>query len=352
MERDTVEIYERRAKEWAERRGPGAREPLDRFIGRIPSGARTADLGCGPGWHAEQLPPPVVALDAAHAMLQLARERAPHAGVVQAALEALPFRDRAISAIWAQKCYLHVPATALPMALWDLHRASCVGAPLDLLVLRPVEDKGADEFAGRFFAHWDAGPLADVIEGAGFAVDEVAVDREWLRVQARRARTLADTVRQGMRLLVVGLNPSEYAADAGVGFARPGNRFWPAALRAGVVSVDRDPRHALVHHAIGMTDLVKRATARADELAIDEYEHGARRVERLVRWLEPRTVCFAGLAGYRAVVDRRARIGWQPAAFGGRPTYVMPNPSGANAHAQVADVASHLQAAARVSPEH
>ena len=65
-----------------------------------------------------------------------------------------------------------------------------------------------------------------------------------------------------MRLLVCGLNPSIYSADAGVGYARPGNRFWPAAIAAGLVTEDRDPRHALSHHGVGITDLVKRATGR------------------------------------------------------------------------------------------
>ena len=61
-------------------------------------------------------------------------------------------------------------------------------------------------------------------------------------MQATRARSLPDTVGPGMRLLVCGLNPSVYSADAGIGFARPGNRFWPAAIAAGIVTVDRDPR--------------------------------------------------------------------------------------------------------------
>ena len=66
-----------------------------------------------------------------------------------------------------------------------------------------------------------------------------------------------------MRLLVVGLNPSLYSADVGVGYRRPGNRFWPAALGAGLVTRDRDPSHALRVHGVGMTDLVKRATSNA-----------------------------------------------------------------------------------------
>ena len=166
-----------------------------------------------------------------------------------------------------------------------------------------------------------------------------------------RARTLPDTVGPGMRLLLCGLNPSIYSADRGMGFARPGNRFWPAALAAGIVSRDRDPAHALLHHRVGMTDLVKRATIGAKELTVDEYRAGAERVRRLVEWLQPGAVCFVGLAGWRAAIDRKAVAGPQPEPFGGRPAYVMPNSSGLNAHATPAILADHLRAAAALADE-
>ncbi len=86
-----------------------------------------------------------------------------------------------------------------------------------------------------------------------------------------------------------------------------------------------------------MTDLVKRATPRADELTKEEYRVGAARLERLVTWLEPGAVCFVGLGGYRAAVNRKAQSGWQAEPFGGRPAYVMPNTSGINAHAAPAE---------------
>jgi TDG/mug DNA glycosylase family protein len=149
-----------------------------------------------------------------------------------------------------------------------------------------------------------------------------------------------------MRLLVVGLNPSVYSADVGHGFARPGNRFWPAALAAGIVTKAHDPRDALRVDGVGMTDLVKRATPRADQLTRDEYRAGTARVERLVAWLEPQAVCFVGLAGYRDAVDRNARSGWQPQPFGGRPAYVMPSTSGLNARVPPAELADHLRTAA------
>ena len=173
----------------------------------------------------------------------------------------------------------------------------------------------------------------------------------WDAVSARatRARTLPDTVGAGMRLLVCGLNPSVYAADAGVGFARPGNRFWPAALAAGIVTTDRSPDRALADHGVGMTDLVKRATPRADALTADEYRAGVERVRRLVAWLRPGAVCFVGLAGWRAAVDRKAVAGVQTADLGGVPVYVMPSTSGLNARVPPAALADHLRAAAHLA---
>ncbi len=346
MDDRTVQIYEERAAEWARRKVPGPMDAAARFGSRV-HGWRV-DLGCGPGWHLPALGEPAVALDAARAMLDLVPEYAPGAGRVEADVEALPFRRGALAGAWASKCYQHLDARRLPLALADLHAALALGGRLHLLVTSaghtPAHD---DRFGGRFFAAWTPELLARVVEGAGFTVDTLAEDgEEWLAVDATRARTLPDTVGPDMRLLVVGLNPSVYSADRGVGFARPGNRFWPAALAAGIVTRDRDTRHAFLAHGIGFTDLVKRATARADELTRDEYRAGAARVAALVEWLQPAAVCFAGLSGYRDAVDRRATVGWQPEPFGGRPAYVMPNPSGINAHATPADLTAHLRAAA------
>jgi TDG/mug DNA glycosylase family protein len=231
----------------------------------------------------------------------------------------------------------------LPLALAELHRALPVGRVIHVAVC-------ADDRRDRSGSHDDR--LHDLLVGAGFEPDKlglVATGRASAQGQvvarARRARTLPDTVGSGMRLLICGLNPSLYAADAGVGFARPGNRFWPAALTAGLVTVDRDPDHALRHHGIGMTDLVKRATVAADELTTAEYRTGLARVERLVRWLRPGAVCFVGLAGWRAAVDRRARPGPQPEGLAGVPVYVMPSTSGLNARTSLNELTAHLRAA-------
>jgi TDG/mug DNA glycosylase family protein len=350
VERETVRVYEERAVEWQERRPARFVEQVGSLADAVPSGVVTVDLGCGAGSHLPYLPRPVVALDAAGAMLRLAREAAPGAWPVQADLEALPFRRGAVGGGWARASYLHVRNERLPLALADLHRSVGVGAPVHL-VLHAGERSGPltdDDFPGRWFAAWEPSALADVLTGAGFAIETCAVDDAepfWVHARLERARTLADTVAPGMRLLVCGLNPSLYAADAGVGFARPGNRFWPAALAAGLVSVDRDAVGALVHDGVGMTDLVKRATARADELTRDEYRSGLARVERLVRWLEPGAVCFVGLAGWRAAIDRRAQPGEQPDGIGGRPAYVMPSTSGLNARVPLDELADHLRAA-------
>jgi TDG/mug DNA glycosylase family protein len=225
----------------------------------------------------------------------------------------------------------------LPMTLAHSHWNMRVGSTLVVEV-----DRGGHE-------EERVDRLRDVVVGAGFAVDDVVVEDLSIRMQARRERTLPDTVGPGMRLLVCGLNPSVYAAEAGVGYARPGNRFWSAARAAGIVERDRDPVDALVHHGTGMTDLVKRATTGASVLRAAEYRDGSGRVERVVRWLRPTAVCFVGLAGWRAAVDPRAGAGEQAAGFGGVPAYVMPSTSGANAHARLHDLADHLRAAAALS---
>lgn len=348
MERATVGIYEQQARQWQARRPPRRPEDAAKFAAALPPGALRIDLGCGGGAHLAMLGAPAVALDAARAMLELVAERAPDAWRVQADVEALPFRRGAFAGAWSRASHHHVPRARVPLALADVHRATQLGGLFHLTV-RHGDLEGSrpgDEFPGRFFAEWRPDPLRDAVTGAGFDIEREEHDTDWLRVWARRARTLPDTVGPRMRLLVCGLNPSLYAADAGVGFARPGNRFWPAAVEAGLVTRERDGWHALRHHGLGMTDLVKRATTSAAELSPSEYRAGADRVERLARWLRPGAVCFVGLAGWRAAVDRRASAGVQPGGFGGVPVYLMPSTSGLNASSRLGDLVAHLRAAA------
>ncbi|MGH9090602.1 MAG: methyltransferase domain-containing protein, partial [Acidimicrobiales bacterium] len=309
-----------------------------------------ADLGCGPGGYAPALGSAghaVVGVDAARAMLDLA---GPSERRLQADLEALPLATGSLGAAWARHAYLHVPPDRLPLALAQVHRALAVGAPAALSFVDGPDFVADDELPGRVFFGWHAGDLDDVLAGAGFVDVRVEAGGGTLWATARRGRTLPDVVGPGMRLLVCGLNPSLVAADAGVGFASPTNRFWRAAVAAGAVSRPRDPWRALLHDGVGMTDLVKRATPRASELDPAEYAAGAARVARVVERLRPRAVCFVGLAGWRAAVDRRAVAGWQPAGFAGAPAYVMPSSSGLNARATPDELARHLRAALAPPP--
>lgn len=146
-----------------------------------------------------------------------------------------------------------------------------------------------------------------------------------------------------MTVLVCGLNPSVYAAEHGVPFAGGSNRFWGAAIAAGLVSRPRDPLHALSEHCVGFTDLVKRATVASAELDPSEYEVGIERLERLVRWLRPRVVAFVGLEGWRRARDPRARPGIQPGGVAGSPAYLLPSTSGRNARSRPEDLAAHLR---------
>lgn len=348
MDRRTVDVYEQNADDWVAHRKRPLPDSLVEFAGRVPPGEPRLDLGCGPGWHTAALGTPAVALDAAKAMLDLVPANAPGSLCVQADLEALPFRAAALGGTWAHKCYMHVPAERVPLALADLHRSMSVGAALHVQVTSDRNQENADDrFPGRHFSWWPVERFRDVIVGAGFEPISVVDDgEEWIDVEATRARTLADTVGPGMRLLVVGLNPSVFSADIGTPFARKTNRFWPAAFDAGVVSDTFDSQHALRVDGVGMTDLVKRATASAKEVSLAEFREGSKRVERLVAWLRPGAVCFLGITDYRRIVDRRAAAGWQSQSFGGQPTYVMPNPSGINTHVRIGELAEHLREAA------
>ena len=353
---ETLAVYERRAADWRDRRRPVHRDEAEVFAGRALPDRPVVDLGCGPGWYSSGLGDAVVALDAARAMLDLVEKEAPGAWRVQADLGALPFGRGTIGGAWASRSYVHLARRDLPLALADLHRSMAVGAPLHLHVFAGELEHGPverDDFAGRRFSAWPPAQLADVVIGAGFAIDELRAPDpdaparlEPLVIEATRDRTLPDTVGPGMRLLICGLNPSVYSADVGIGFGRAGNRYWAAAIEAELVSRDRDTRSALVDHGIGMTDLVKRATPKASDMSTAEYRNGLARVTRLVEWLQPGAVCFVGLAGWRAAVDRKAVAGEQPQRLGDRPVYVMPSTSGLNAATSLTTLADHLRAAA------
>ncbi|HVE94804.1 MAG TPA: mismatch-specific DNA-glycosylase [Acidimicrobiales bacterium] len=231
--------------------------------------------------------------------------------------------------LWSAKA-----STTLPIALARLHHDTRVGDQLRIVVTAVPKA-------------WSEDRVALVVRGGGFDIGDVAIVRDRTEVVATRARTLADTAGRGMRMLIIGLNPSWYSADAEVGYARPGNRYWPALIGAGLVDArnDRNAFATLDRHRIGMTDFVKRPSPGIDEVTPTEFREGAERVRALVEWLRPAIVCVVGLAGYRTAVDRKAVAGVQPVAFGGRPVYVTPSTSGRNASSLLPALIEHFRAA-------
>jgi TDG/mug DNA glycosylase family protein len=132
------------------------------------------------------------------------------------------------------------------------------------------------------------------------------------------------------------------SAERGHHFARPGNRFWPALHGAGftprLLSPNEDMK--LLAYGLGVTNLVDRPTRAADELSADELKAGARALAKLARHYEPAVIAVVGLSAWRIVHGRpKAGIGLQPESVGGRPAWVVPNPSGLNAHYQLPDLA-------------
>ncbi len=172
---------------------------------------------------------------------------------------------------------------------------------------------------------------------------------------AFRNRTLPDLLPDPLRLLFVGINPSLWSAATGAHFARPGNRFYPALFQAGMLAKQIDASAGLTDEdqllltraGIGNTNLVARATARADELSVDELRDGARRVSALVRCHRPLVVAVVGVTAYRKAFGRpRAQLGRQPeTATCGVPLWVLPNPSGLNAHYSRDDLAAAFREA-------
>jgi double-stranded uracil-DNA glycosylase len=146
---------------------------------------------------------------------------------------------------------------------------------------------------------------------------------------------LPDVIADDLDVLFVGINPSLYSAAVGHHFARPGNRFWPALHRAGFTPAVIDPfdDRTLLALGLGLTNIASRATARADELHHDELARGARRLVAKVERRRPRWVAIVGVTAYRAAfAEPRAAIGRQDRTLGVARLWVLPNPSGLNAH--------------------
>ena len=155
------------------------------------------------------------------------------------------------------------------------------------------------------------------------------------QLAAARELTLPDVIGTGLRVLFCGINPGLWSAAVGQHFARPGNRFWPALHRGGFTPRQLDPAEQteLLRYGLGLTNIVERATARADELTPAELIAGAHVLRAKVARLRPRWLAIVGVSAYRtAFADRRATIGEQPEQLGAARVWVLPNPSGLNAH--------------------
>ena len=167
-------------------------------------------------------------------------------------------------------------------------------------------------------------------------------------LEAARGRVVPDVVADGLRLLLVGINPGLWTAWSGHHFARPGNRFWTALHAAGITPRVLDPseERELLALGIGITNMAPRATAAADELSRDEIRAGGARLEALVARLGVATVAFLGMGAYRTAFGRpRAAIGRQPDTLAGAAVWVIPNPSGLQARYGVEEIAALLREA-------
>ena len=161
-------------------------------------------------------------------------------------------------------------------------------------------------------------------------------------LQAAVDRRLTDVIQPDLRVLFCGINPGLYSAVVGHHFARPGNRFWPALLAGGFTRRLLLPseQRQLLDWGYGLTNIVARATARAEELDRAELVAGRRRLERKVLRYSPRWVAILGISAYRVAFLRpEAALGPQRERIGGARLWLLPNPSGLNASHQPADLA-------------
>ncbi len=154
-------------------------------------------------------------------------------------------------------------------------------------------------------------------------------------LEAARTKLLPDVVAPGLSILFSGINPGLMSAATGWHFARPGNRFWPALHQSGLTPRLLEPREQseLLAYGLGITNVVPRATARADELSAEELRAGGVRLAALATRYSPRWVAVVGITAYRTAFARpKAGFGEQPELLGPSRLWVLPNPSGLNAH--------------------
>lgn len=157
---------------------------------------------------------------------------------------------------------------------------------------------------------------------------------------------MPDVIAPGLRVLFCGINPGLYTAAIGHHFGRPGNRFWPALHRAGFTERQLDPpeERELLRHGLGITNVVDRATATADELTAEDFLAGGRTLVEKARSFQPRWVAILGVGAYRSAFGRpRAALGRQEETLADASVWVLPNPSGLNAHYRLEDLAEKLR---------
>ncbi|WP_346618664.1 G/U mismatch-specific DNA glycosylase [Blastococcus montanus] len=155
-------------------------------------------------------------------------------------------------------------------------------------------------------------------------------------------KSVPDVIGPGLDVLFCGINPSLMSAETGHHFARPGNRFWPALHLAGLTPRRLQPAEdrQLLRHGLGITNVVDRPTRTAAELSSEELRAGAEALERLVDRYRPRVLAVLGITAWREGFGRpKAVMGRQDERIGGAETWVVPNPSGLNAHVQLPDLA-------------
>ena len=159
---------------------------------------------------------------------------------------------------------------------------------------------------------------------------------------AAEGKTVRDVIAPGLRILFCGINPGLYTAAVGHHFARPGNRFWPALFAAGFTDRLFSPfdEHELLTLGFGVTNVVMRATATADQLSRAELTEGGKRLAAKIRRYQPEFLAVLGVGAYRAAFgNAKAIIGEQETTIGETRVWVLPNPSGLNAHYQPKDLA-------------
>ena len=159
-------------------------------------------------------------------------------------------------------------------------------------------------------------------------------------------KTIPDVIAPGLKVLFCGINPGLYSAAIGHHFGRPGNRFWPALVAAGVTPRLLSPYEdrELLNFGYGITNVVTRATALAEELSRAELVAGGQELEGKVLRFAPRYLAVLGVMAYRAAFNRpQAQIGLQPETLGATRLWVLPNPSGLNAHYNLTALAGLFQ---------